>query len=174
MGNILKILFLSHRFPYPPTRGDKIRSFNMVKHLHEPGHEVTVASLSRSGPVTEECQNIRDYCKNFYLTEVNENLQNMRLVLRSLSRDPSSMGYFYSNELASDVRKLLGDQKFDQVKGSLDQLIGQIEKMAPMSASRKDEIAGNLEKVLKGNRTAGMVSRTINREIKKEIEKHDL
>jgi hypothetical protein len=43
-----------------------------------------------------------------------------------------------------------------------------------MSASRKDEIAGNLEKVRKGNRTAGMVSRTINREIKKEIEKHDL
>ena len=43
-----------------------------------------------------------------------------------------------------------------------------------MSASRKDEIAGNLEKGLKGNLTVGMGSRAANREIKKEIEKHDL
>jgi polysaccharide biosynthesis protein PslH len=27
------ILFLAHRIPYPPNRGDKIRSWNMLKHL---------------------------------------------------------------------------------------------------------------------------------------------
>lgn len=27
------ILFLSHRIPFPPDRGDKIRSFNLLKHL---------------------------------------------------------------------------------------------------------------------------------------------
>ncbi len=27
------ILFLAHRIPYPPNRGDKIRSFNILKHL---------------------------------------------------------------------------------------------------------------------------------------------
>lgn len=28
-----EILFLAHRIPYPPNRGDKIRSWNMLKHL---------------------------------------------------------------------------------------------------------------------------------------------
>ena len=31
------ILFLAHRIPYPPDRGDKIRSWNMLKHLGELG-----------------------------------------------------------------------------------------------------------------------------------------
>lgn len=30
-----KVLFLAHRIPYPPDRGDKIRSFNIVKRLSE-------------------------------------------------------------------------------------------------------------------------------------------
>ena len=27
------LLFLSHRIPYPPTKGDKVRSFNILRHL---------------------------------------------------------------------------------------------------------------------------------------------
>jgi hypothetical protein len=27
------ILFLAHRIPYPPDRGDKIRSWHLLKHL---------------------------------------------------------------------------------------------------------------------------------------------
>jgi hypothetical protein len=28
-----KILYLCHRIPYPPNKGDKIRSFNEIKYL---------------------------------------------------------------------------------------------------------------------------------------------
>lgn len=83
------------------------------------------------------------------------------------------------NKTAGDLSKisLASDEavnKFDQVKESLDNLIEQIEKMAPMSAARKEEISSNLNKVRKGNRTVGMGSRAVNREIKKELDKHDL
>ncbi len=115
LGKFVKILFLSHRFPYPPTRGDKIRSFNMVKYLYEQGHEVTVASLSRSSQETEECQGIKDYCHKFILVEVNEMLQNLRMVSRLLSTDPSSMGYFYSAELQKKVNHLLDANKYDLI-----------------------------------------------------------
>lgn len=111
----MKILFLSHRFPYPPTRGDKIRSFNMVKYLHEQGHEVTVASLSRSADETEECHGIKDFCHKYVVVEINEALQNIRMVSRLLSKDPSSMGYFYSNALQSEVNQLLNDNKYDLI-----------------------------------------------------------
>ena len=111
----MKILFLSHRFPYPPTRVDKIRSYNMVKYLHEQGHQVTVASLSRSPEETADCQGIKDFCHDFILVEINEFIQKIRMVSRLLSSDPSSMGYFYSGELQKKVNQLLEKQKFDLI-----------------------------------------------------------
>ena len=33
MGQAKELLFLVHRIPYPPNKGDKIRSFNLLKHL---------------------------------------------------------------------------------------------------------------------------------------------
>jgi len=43
----MKILYICHRFPFPPKRGGTIRPFNMIKHLSAT-HEVVVASLARS------------------------------------------------------------------------------------------------------------------------------
>jgi sugar transferase (PEP-CTERM/EpsH1 system associated) len=39
------LLFLAHRVPYPPDRGDKIRSYNILKHLAE-GHRVHLAAFA--------------------------------------------------------------------------------------------------------------------------------
>ena len=44
----MNILYLCHRFPFPSKRGGKIRPFNMIRHLTEQGHKVTVCSLARS------------------------------------------------------------------------------------------------------------------------------
>jgi polysaccharide biosynthesis protein PslH len=50
----MNILMLSATFPYPPTRGGtSVRTFNLLKHLHQQGHRVTVATL-RTGDVSEE------------------------------------------------------------------------------------------------------------------------
>ena len=35
----MKILFIAHRIPYPPNKGDKIRSFNEIKYLSKK-HEI--------------------------------------------------------------------------------------------------------------------------------------
>ena len=43
----MKILFVCHRFPFPPKRGGKIRPFNIIRHLAI-DNEVTVCSLARS------------------------------------------------------------------------------------------------------------------------------
>ena len=65
----MKILYVCHRFPYPPKRGGKIRPFNMIRHLTEQGHEVTVASLARTPEEAEDGKGIAPYCKKF-LVEV--------------------------------------------------------------------------------------------------------
>ncbi len=46
----MKILYVCHRFPFPPKRGGKIRPFNMIRHLHGQGHRghgVLAGALAR-------------------------------------------------------------------------------------------------------------------------------
>ncbi len=111
----MKILYLCHRFPFPPKRGGKIRPFNMIRHLHEAGHEVTVCSLARSPAEAEEGRGIAPHCTAFHMGQVHEPLQFARMILRLPLLTPSSMGYFRSSELAATVKGLLAAQRWDLI-----------------------------------------------------------
>ena len=111
----MKILYLCHRFPYPPKRGGKIRPFNMIRHLHEAGHQVTVCSLARSRAEAAEGQAIAPHCTSFEIGQVSEPLQFARMIVRLPVATPSSMGYFYAPELAAKVRHLLARQDWNLI-----------------------------------------------------------
>jgi hypothetical protein len=40
-----ELLFLAHRIPYPPDKGDKIRTFHLLQHLAR-GYRVHVADFT--------------------------------------------------------------------------------------------------------------------------------
>ena len=111
----MNILYLCHRFPYPPKRGGKIRPFNMIRHLHGRGHRVTVCSLARSQEEFEQAQGIAAYCDAFEIARVREPAQWARMVARLPSPTPSSMGYFYSADLARAVQRHLAQQRWDLI-----------------------------------------------------------
>lgn len=111
----MNILYLCHRFPYPPKRGGKIRPFNMIRHLQASGHRVTVCSLVRSAAEAEEGRGIAAHCEAFHMGQVSEPLQWARMVARLPLSTPSSMGYFYSAGLARKLRELLAAQRWDLV-----------------------------------------------------------
>ena len=58
----MKILFVCHRFPFPPKRGGKIRPFNVVAHLIQ-CHQVTVASRVRSVQEAKDGPGLSKYCQ---------------------------------------------------------------------------------------------------------------
>jgi sugar transferase (PEP-CTERM/EpsH1 system associated) len=111
----MKILYLCHRFPFPPRRGGKIRPFNMIRHLSACGHDVTVASLARSAQEAEEGRGIAAHCAHYEIAEVRETAQKLRMVARLPTPAPSSMGYFYSPTLEAHVRRLLSRKRFDLI-----------------------------------------------------------
>jgi polysaccharide biosynthesis protein PslH len=111
----MNILYLCHRFPYPPKRGGKIRPFNMIRHFTSSGHRVTVCSLARSTEEAAEGRGIAPYCTDFELVEVNEPWQFARMIGRLPLTVPSSMGYFYSPRLRDRVRRRLARQAWDLI-----------------------------------------------------------
>ncbi len=111
----MNVLYLCHRFPYPPKRGGKIRPFNMIRHLHDAGHQVTVCSLARSAAEAAEGAGIAPHCSAFHMGQVSEPLQFARMIVRLPLVTPSSMGYFHSPELAAKVKELLASQTWDLI-----------------------------------------------------------
>ncbi len=110
----MKILYVCHRFPFPPKRGGKIRPFNMIRHLAQ-RHEVTVASLARSESEARDGQGIAPHCHRFEVVTVNNTVQALRMVARLPTLRPSSFGYFYSAELAAQIRRLVSAERFDLI-----------------------------------------------------------
>jgi sugar transferase (PEP-CTERM/EpsH1 system associated) len=110
----MKILYVCHRFPFPPKRGGKIRPFNMIRHLART-HEVTVASLVRSAQEAEEGKGIAPYCHDFAMARVHDPVQALRMVGRLPTTTPSSFGYFWSGALASTIDRLVAREAFDLI-----------------------------------------------------------
>ena len=111
----MKILYVCHRFPFPPKRGGKIRPFNMIRHFTRSGHKVTVCSLARSEAEAEEGRGIAPHCERFEMGRVSNPVQALRMVARLPLTTPSSMGFFYSPDLARRIRTLLATESFDLI-----------------------------------------------------------
>jgi polysaccharide biosynthesis protein PslH len=110
----VRILYVCHRFPYPPKRGGKIRPFNMIRHLAQQ-HEVVVCSLSRSDVETSEAQGIAPYCAQFHLAQVDDRIQTLRMVATLPTPISASTSFFHSGELARKIDRLLAEQQFDLI-----------------------------------------------------------
>jgi hypothetical protein len=110
----VKILYVCHRFPYPPKRGGKIRPFNMIRHLAQ-RHDVTVCSLARSEQEADEADGIAPYCKRYEIARVDDRIQALRMVARLPTPVPSSFGFFRSASLARTIDRLLVTETFDLI-----------------------------------------------------------
>lgn len=111
----MNILYVCHRFPYPPKRGGKIRPFNMIRHFTQQGHRVTVCSLARSIGEAKEGAGIAPHCARYEMATVSNPLQTLRMVARLPTPVPSSFGYFYSPDLKRRIDAALARERFDLI-----------------------------------------------------------
>ncbi len=110
----MKILCITHRFPYPPDSGSKIRAFNMIRHLHAE-HAVTVASIARSDREAEEGGGLAAWCARYEMAQVRAPAQVARMIASLPTSGTASSAYFHSADLARRIRRLLAIESFDLI-----------------------------------------------------------
>jgi sugar transferase (PEP-CTERM/EpsH1 system associated) len=111
----VKILFVCHRVPFPPKRGGKIRPFNIIRHLSEQGHRVTVASLARNKLELEESSGLREHCERALIEIISERLAWLRMMAWLPTTRPSSFAYFFSAGLGRRIQAELETRSYDLV-----------------------------------------------------------
>ncbi len=112
----MNILFLCHRLPYPPNKGDKIRSYNLLAHLAK-RHTVylgTFVDAEEDWQFVAKVQTLlgRARCQTLRLPGW---LKIMRMVRALLCGEPLSTGSFRSTKLAKWVRTICSEQRIDAV-----------------------------------------------------------
>src|SRR4029077_17819778 len=99
----MKILFLVHRIPYPPNKGEKIRAFQELRFLAA-RHTIDLFCFADSTAEADQQWHLRDLCRRIYV-ETRGSLSAKLRMAQSLWRGaPLSNGYFYSAKLRTEVR----------------------------------------------------------------------
>jgi polysaccharide biosynthesis protein PslH len=111
----MKVMFVCHRVPFPPKRGGKIRPFNIIRHLQDQGHQVTVASLARSQAEVDEADGLSQHCSKRLVEIVDDKLAWPRMVAWLPTTKPSSFGYFHSPRLKARIDEELATGTYDLV-----------------------------------------------------------
>jgi len=107
----LKILFLSPRIPYPPNKGDKIRSFYEIKHLSA-NHDIHLGSLLERRSDERHLKVLGRYCKSVHAVYSNGKV---RMLSNFAWRRPLSVAHFYDPSLQGYVDGLLARGGIDRV-----------------------------------------------------------
>jgi polysaccharide biosynthesis protein PslH len=106
----LRVLYLCHRVPYPPDKGEKIRAFHQIRALAE-RHRVSVLALCDGevpdlGPLEAMCERVEVF-------PLSRPTSYVRAILGAWRPRPLSLSFFESKEMAARVEELARRERFD-------------------------------------------------------------
>lgn len=106
----MKVIFISHRIPYPPNKGDKIRSYHLLRYLSS-HHDVYLFCLIDDSKDVEHIASVRTLVKDVFFDVINPGFKKITSSKALLKGRPISTRYFYSAKLQNQLDDLL-DRKF--------------------------------------------------------------
>lgn len=110
----MKILFLVHRIPYPPNKGDKIRSYHELVHLAR-RHEVSLACFVDRPEEMAHVETLKGLCASVDAVPLDPRWARAKSAAGLLGRRPLSLAYFSSSEMRRRVKSRLAETAFDAI-----------------------------------------------------------
>lgn len=111
----MKLLFLAHRIPYPPNKGDKIRSYHELRALTERGHEVHLLAFADDVRDLHHQVDLARWCTSVRIVRLRKVWAKLRALLTLLTSRPLSLGYFDSRKMRRLVKRAMAQHRFDAV-----------------------------------------------------------
>lgn len=100
------LLVLCHRLPYPPNKGDRIRSWHILRHLAQRGWTIHLASLADAPEDLRHITALRSCCASVAAYPVPK-WRRLLALGRTLGGASISVAYFHSDRLQKHVDQLL-------------------------------------------------------------------
>jgi len=110
----MNILYLAHRIPYPPNKGDKIRSFNEVKYLSQ-HHHIDLVCLADEPDDLQYQANLEEYCQHVDVIPLNKTLAKVKGLWSLAGGKSISVGYFYQKDMQQAIDQHLKKTHYDAI-----------------------------------------------------------
>jgi sugar transferase (PEP-CTERM/EpsH1 system associated) len=100
------ILFLAHRIPYPPDKGDKIRAWNVLRHLSAK-HHVHLAVFIDEPEDVHHVEALERICASVVWRPLSTRVAKLRSLSCLLSGAPLTQGYFGDRRMRAAIDGLI-------------------------------------------------------------------
>ncbi len=108
------LLFLAHRIPYPPTKGEKLRAYNLLKGLSET-YDIWLGAPLDDPDDWQYRDALDAYCVETYIADIRGRTRH-RAAVEALARgEPVSYSYFRHRGMMDWVAKRTSERAFDAV-----------------------------------------------------------
>lgn len=108
------LLFLAHRIPYPPNKGDKIRSYHLLKHLAQ-RYRVHLGTFIDDQDDWQYVDKVKSMCGETYFADLNPRTAKMRSLGALISDRPLSLDYYQDAGLQAWVDKTMKEHSISRV-----------------------------------------------------------
>jgi len=110
----MRILFLAHRLPYPPDKGDKIRSFRELVALSK-NHEVDLFCFYDQPEDRGYFAEVQRYCRNLYAERISWARSRAQALLAVVLGRSLTVAFFHSPSMAARVQEAVQLEQYDLV-----------------------------------------------------------
>ena len=108
------ILFLVHRLPYPPNKGDKVRSFHLLKHLAAK-HRVFLGTFVDDPDDQQYVDTVKGYCADSHFASLNPRSARIRSLNGLLAGEPLTLRYYRDAGLQDWVNRICQTREIDSI-----------------------------------------------------------
>ncbi|MBV1913853.1 MAG: TIGR03087 family PEP-CTERM/XrtA system glycosyltransferase [Pseudomonadales bacterium] len=100
------LLFLSHRIPYPPNKGDKIRSYHILKHLSQ-RYRIFLGTFVDDKEDWQYLEGLEHYVEEHFCLPLNPLWSQLKGISALALQQPISNPYYYDQKLQRWVDQIV-------------------------------------------------------------------
>ncbi|MDX2367672.1 MAG: TIGR03087 family PEP-CTERM/XrtA system glycosyltransferase [Colwellia sp.] len=117
MSNVAKkepLLFLCHRIPFPPNKGDKIRSFNILKKLAEQ-YDIHLGCFIDDPFDKQYVDGLSKYCVSVFHLDQNKTIAKIKGLKSFLTNQPITLPYYFDKRMQQWANRTLLQENINKI-----------------------------------------------------------
>lgn len=109
-----ELLYLVHRIPYPPNKGDKIRSYHILKHLSH-NHRIHLGTFIDDEKDWEYVEKLKEICGETCFVKLDPQASRVRSLSGLIANQPLTLPYYRDAGLQKWVNNLLDTRHINNI-----------------------------------------------------------
>ena len=109
-----ELLYLVHRIPYPPNKGDKIRSYHILKHLSQ-NHKIHLGTFIDDEKDWEYVEELKKICSETCFVKLDPQVSRIRSLSGIATNQPLTLPYYQDKGLQKWVNNLLNTRHIKNI-----------------------------------------------------------